>query len=191
MHPRRPAVTWRPFREPSAYRCPQPFRVGERRKAHSRRSALRRPSGPDRMMRSPWAVSAPGQLCAEHDRSAHPPFTDLRMTLDQEIEGSNPSSPAILTSGRDRRTPDHHIWWFRAGSAWRGLRRCSPGSTLRRSPDSPDRDVHLTARSGSRDPRRHAFDSTVAALVAACRAEVLSERTLEFYLKGLDSGALH
>lgn len=27
----------------------------------------------------------------------------------------------------------------------------------------------------------------VAAFVAACRAEVLSERTIEFYLEGLDS----
>ena len=67
------------------------------------------------------------------------------------------------------------------------MRRSSPDSTSRRSPDSPDRDVHLTARTGSRDPRRHPFDTTVAAFVAACRAEVLSERTIEFYLEGLNA----
>jgi hypothetical protein len=67
------------------------------------------------------------------------------------------------------------------------MRRCSPDSTSRRSPDSPDRDVHLTPRTGSRDPRRHRFDAVVAALVAACRAEVLSERTIEFYLEGLNA----
>jgi integrase/recombinase XerC len=42
-------------------------------------------------------------------------------------------------------------------------------------------------RSGSRDPRRHRFDAVVAAFVAACRAEVLSERTIEFYLEGLNA----
>jgi integrase/recombinase XerC len=57
----------------------------------------------------------------------------------------------------------------------------------RSSPDSPDRHVHLTRRTASRDPRRHPFDSTVAALVAACRAEVLSERTIEFYLEGMNA----
>jgi len=62
--------------------------------------------------------------------------------------------------------------------------RSSPDSTSGRSPDSPERDVHLTARTGSRDPRRHRFDAVVAAFVAACRAEVLSERTIEFYLEG-------
>ena len=67
------------------------------------------------------------------------------------------------------------------------MRRSSPDSTSGRSPDSPDRDVHLTARTGSRDPRRHRFDAVVAAFVAACRAEVLSERTIEFYLEGLNS----
>jgi hypothetical protein len=64
------------------------------------------------------------------------------------------------------------------------MRRSSPDSTSGRSPDSPDRDVHLTARTGSRDPRRHRFDAVVAAFVAACRAEILSERTIEFYLEG-------
>ena len=67
------------------------------------------------------------------------------------------------------------------------MRRCSPDSTSRRSPDSPDRDVHLTPRTGSRDPRRHRFDTVVAAFIAACRAAVLSERTIEFYLEGPDS----
>ena len=67
------------------------------------------------------------------------------------------------------------------------MRRSSPDSTSGRSPDSPDRHVHLTARSGSRDPRRHRFDAVVAAFVAACRAEVLSERTIEFYLEGLNA----
>jgi len=62
--------------------------------------------------------------------------------------------------------------------------RSSPDSTSGRSPDSPERDVHLTARTGSRDPRRHRFDVVVAAFVAACRAEVLSERTIQFYLEG-------
>lgn len=65
--------------------------------------------------------------------------------------------------------------------------RSSPDTTSGRSPDSPDRHVHLTARTGSRDPRRHRFDAVVAAFVAACRAQVLSERTIEFYLEGLDS----
>jgi site-specific recombinase XerD len=64
--------------------------------------------------------------------------------------------------------------------------RSSPDSTSGRSPDSPDREVHLTPRTGSRDPRHHRFDA-VAAFVAACRAEVLSERTIEFYLEGLNS----
>lgn len=67
------------------------------------------------------------------------------------------------------------------------MRQSSPDSTSGRSPDSPNREVHLTARTGSRDPRRHRFDAVVAAFVAACRAEVLSERTIEFYLEGLDS----
>lgn len=67
------------------------------------------------------------------------------------------------------------------------MRRSSPDSTSGRSPDSPDLHVHLTARSGSRDPRRHRFDAVVAAFVAACRAEVLSERTIEFYLEGLNA----
>ena len=67
------------------------------------------------------------------------------------------------------------------------MRRCSPNSTSERSSDSPDRDVHLTARTGSRDPRHHRFDAVVAAFVAACRAEVLSERTIEFYLEALNS----
>lgn len=65
--------------------------------------------------------------------------------------------------------------------------RHSPDSTSGRSPDSPDRDVHLTGRTGSRDPRRHRFDAVVSAFVAACRAEVLSERTIEFYLEALNS----
>ena len=67
------------------------------------------------------------------------------------------------------------------------MRRSSPDSTSGRSPDSPNREVHLTPRTGSRDPRRHRFDAVVAAFVAACRAEVLSERTIEFYLEGLNS----
>ncbi len=67
------------------------------------------------------------------------------------------------------------------------MRRSSPDSTSGRSPDSPVRHVHLTARTGSRDPRRHPFDAVVAAFVAACRAEVLSERTIEFYLEGLNA----
>lgn len=67
------------------------------------------------------------------------------------------------------------------------MRRSSPDSTSGRSPDSPDRGVHLNARTGSRDPRRHRFDAVVAAFVAACRAEVLSERTIEFYLEGLNA----
>jgi len=67
------------------------------------------------------------------------------------------------------------------------MRRCSPDSTSRCSPDSPNRHVHLTPRTASRDPRRHPFDSTVAAFVAACRAEVLSERTIEFQLEGLNA----
>ncbi len=65
--------------------------------------------------------------------------------------------------------------------------RSSPDSPSGRSPDLPNCEVHLTARTGSRDPRRHRFDTTVAAFVAACRAEVLSERTIEFYLEGLNS----
>jgi hypothetical protein len=65
--------------------------------------------------------------------------------------------------------------------------RRSPDSTSGRSPDSPNREVHLTPRTGSRDPRRHPFDATVAAFVAACRAEVLSEWTIEFYLEALNS----
>jgi site-specific recombinase XerC len=67
------------------------------------------------------------------------------------------------------------------------MRRSSPDSTSGRSPDSPNREVHLTARTASRDPRRHRFDAVVAAFVAACRAEVLSERTIEFYLEALNS----
>jgi hypothetical protein len=67
------------------------------------------------------------------------------------------------------------------------MRRCSPDSTSKRSPDSPDRDVHLTPRTGSRDPRRHLFDAVVAAFVAPCRAAVLSERTIAFYLEALNS----
>ena len=67
------------------------------------------------------------------------------------------------------------------------MRRCSPDSTSGRSPDSPNRDVHLTARAGNRDPRRHRFDAVVAAFVGACRAAVPSERTIEFYLEGLNS----
>ena len=63
----------------------------------------------------------------------------------------------------------------------------SPDSTSGRSPDSPGRQVHLTPGTGSRDPRRHRFDAVVAAFVAACRAEVLSERTIEFYLEALNS----
>ena len=58
----------------------------------------------------------------------------------------------------------------------------------RSSPDSPNREVHLTPRTSSRDPRRHPFDATVAAFVARCRAEVLSERTIEFYLEWLAEG---
>jgi hypothetical protein len=65
--------------------------------------------------------------------------------------------------------------------------RSSPDSTSGRSPDSPNRQVHLTPRTGSRDPRRHRFDAVVAAFVAACRAQVLSERTIEFYLEGLNA----
>jgi len=67
------------------------------------------------------------------------------------------------------------------------MRRSSADSTSGRSPDSPDRHVHLTPRSGSREPRRHRFDAVVAAFVAACRAEVLSERTIEFYLEALNA----
>ena len=67
------------------------------------------------------------------------------------------------------------------------MRRSSPDSTSGRSPDSPNCEVHLTPRKAGRDPRRHRFDSTVAAFVAACRAEVLSERTIEFYLEGLNA----
>jgi hypothetical protein len=65
--------------------------------------------------------------------------------------------------------------------------RSSPESTSGCSPDSPDRDVHLTPRPGSRDPRRHRFDAVVAAIVASCRAAVLSEQTIEFYLEGLNA----
>jgi hypothetical protein len=67
------------------------------------------------------------------------------------------------------------------------VRGSSPDSTLGRSPDSPDRHVHLTARTGSRDPRRHRFDAVVAAFVAACGAAVLSERTIEFHLEAINS----
>ena len=35
----------------------------------------------------------------------------------------------------------------------------SPDSTSGRSPDSPNCEVHLTPRTGSRDPRRHPFDA--------------------------------
>jgi hypothetical protein len=35
--------------------------------------------------------------------------------------------------------------------------RSSPDSTSGRSPDSPNREVHMTPRTGSRDPRRHPF----------------------------------
>ncbi|HET9757296.1 MAG TPA: hypothetical protein VFP66_12385, partial [Candidatus Limnocylindrales bacterium] len=65
--------------------------------------------------------------------------------------------------------------------------RSSPDSPSGRSPDSPDGEVHLTPRTRSRDPRRHRFDAVVAAFVAACRAAVLSERTIEFYLEALDA----
>src|SRR6186997_1374517 len=67
------------------------------------------------------------------------------------------------------------------------MRRRSPDSTFGRSPDSPDRGVHLIPRSPSRDPRRHRFDAVVADFVAACRAKDLSPRTIEFYLEGLNS----
>jgi hypothetical protein len=67
------------------------------------------------------------------------------------------------------------------------MRRCSPDSTSGCSPDSPDRDVHLTPHTGSRDPRRHRFDAVVAAFVASCRAKALSKRTIESYLEALDS----
>jgi hypothetical protein len=43
--------------------------------------------------------------------------------------------------------------------------RSSPDSTSGRSPDSLDRQVHLTPRTGSRDPRRYRFDVVVAAFV--------------------------
>ena len=128
--------------------------------------------------------------------AAREPDSD-RQTLDQEIEGSNPSSPAIPTSRRDRRTPGHHIWCSRAGRASRGLqigspemRRCAPDSTSERLPDSRDGHVHLMPRTARRDPRRHRFDAVVAASVAACRAEVMSERTIEFCLEGLGALAL-
>ena len=63
--------------------------------------------------------------------------------------------------------------------------RSSPDSTSGSSPDSPNRDVHLISRTGSRDPRRHRFDAVVAAFVADCRARNLSPATIEFYLEGL------
>ena len=50
--------------------------------------------------------------------------------------------------------------------------RGSPDSTSGRSPDSPNREVHLTPRIGSGDPRLHRFDAVVAAFVAACRAQL-------------------
>jgi len=50
----------------------------------------------------------------------------------------------------------------------------------RSSPDSPDRQVHLTPHTGSRDPHLHRFDAVVAAFVAACHAENLSEQTIDF-----------
>jgi integrase/recombinase XerD len=65
------------------------------------------------------------------------------------------------------------------------MRRCSPDSTSGRSPDSPGGRVHLTPRTGSRDPRRHRFDAVVAAFVAGCRARNLSAQTVEFYLEAL------
>ena len=65
--------------------------------------------------------------------------------------------------------------------------RSSPDSTSGRSPDSPNRQVHLTPRTGSRDPRRHRFDAVVAAFVAARRAKNLSAQTVEFYLEALDA----
>ena len=67
------------------------------------------------------------------------------------------------------------------------MRRSSPASTSGRLPDRPDRDVHLTPRTRSRDPRRHIFDAVVGAFVAACRTAVLWERTIGFYLEGLNS----
>jgi hypothetical protein len=67
------------------------------------------------------------------------------------------------------------------------VRRSSPDSTSGRSPDSPIRRVHLTPRTGSRDPHRHRFDTVVAAFVAAGRAKDLSPRTIDFYLEGLNS----
>ena len=78
-----------------------------------------------------------------HAQTAPTMDEDVGSPLDQEIEGSNPSSPAIPPSGRDRGLPDHHIWWF--------LIRLL--------------DVHLICR--------------VAAFVAACRAAVRSDQTLE------------
>ena len=63
--------------------------------------------------------------------------------------------------------------------------RSSPDSTSGRSPDSPDREVRLTPRTGSSDPRHHRFDAVVGAFVAVCRAKVLSAQTVEFYLEVL------
>jgi hypothetical protein len=61
------------------------------------------------------------------------------------------------------------------------MRRSSPDSTSVRSPDSPDRQVRLIPRTGSRDSRRNSFDAVVAAFVAACRAKIRSAQTVEFY----------
>jgi hypothetical protein len=74
-----------------------------------------------------------------------------QQTLDQEIEGSNPSSPAIYPTGSGPGNSPHHMWWFGAGRAWRGLQEGAPRCA----------DVHLIRRIaklgvrgsiGSRDP---------------------------------------
>src|SRR4029079_1166642 len=58
-----------------------------------------------------------------------------RLTLDQEIEGSNPSSPASYPAGSGPADPDHHIWWFLARRVWRGLQegatRCAEVHLIR------------------------------------------------------------
>jgi hypothetical protein len=46
--------------------------------------------------------------------------------LDQEIEGSNPSSPASYPTGSGPVHPDRRIWWLSAGRAWRGLDEGAP-----------------------------------------------------------------
>ena len=104
--------------------------------------------------------SVRGDLLAKLGRSveARAEFERAAELTFKRGRARTPVARATISFYQDFYAASMKVWWFRAGRAWRGLRegapRCTevPDPTPGRSPDSPDRHIHLTARTGTVTP---------------------------------------